>query len=126
MSKSNVPEVITKSARSLAAHKRWEKKRMQDPIMNKKSNWFKEHADTIAIVCAIAIGVWTMKNDIHSVELRLSKEIYNVRLDLSKEISGVKSDVDKVGSEVDKIKMIMIIKELVPKEAFARNDEITL
>jgi len=114
MSKSNVPEIITKSARSIAAQKRWEKKRMtEEPKMNiKKPNWFKEHSDTIAIVCAIALGVWTMKTEIHSVENRLTKEIYGVRLDLGKEISEVRS-------EVIKVQTVLILKGIASKEIFA-------
>lgn len=118
---NNVPEVITKSARSIAAKKMWERRRLMEKNINliKEPNWFQKHIDTIGIVAAIAMGVWIMKTDIHG----LSKEISKVQLELSKEIADVRLEVSRTNSEIDKIKTILIVKELVPKEAFVSHQE---
>ena len=92
------------------------------PIQTKEVSWFKKHIDTVGIVAAIATGVWMMKSDIHG----LSKEISKVQLELSKEISDVRLEVSRTNSEIDKIKTILIIKELVPKEAFVTHKDASV
>jgi hypothetical protein len=114
MSESDVPQVITRSARSMAAKKRWDKKR-QEPKEHQKEqsmNWFQKHIDAITIIAAIAAGVWVVSSKINETHIELSREIHHVRSDLS-----------KVNAEVIKIQTVLIIKGIAPKEIFAAEDK---
>lgn len=40
--------------------------------------WIKEHFDTLAIVGSIVAATWTIKSDIHSEILQLTRQVYDV------------------------------------------------
>lgn len=120
------PEIITKSARSLAASKRWEKGRsMKKEEVN--VNWFKSHKDLmttiISLVSSLIIATWVLSEKINTSHKELSKEIYSCREDLSKEIyqvrNDLKDDIANLNSEIIKIQTVLIIKGVAPAELFS-------
>ena len=44
----------------------------------RKSNWIKEHFDTLAIVASIAAATWAIKSDIHTEVVRLENQVHDV------------------------------------------------
>lgn len=112
--------------------------------------WFKNHADTISIIAAIATGVFVMVSTMNGIDSRLSDkingvqhelshEIAKVRLDLSHEIAKVRGELSKeisnvrnelsheiagVNNEIVKIQTILILRGLAPPDLFAHDKEI--
>lgn len=157
MSESDVPQVITRSARSIAAQKRWEKKRMiEEPKMEKKKfDWsLLIAAGTVVVpVLMTVIGCYVslvsavkdvyvslertkselskeialvrsdLSQEISKVRSELSKDIDSVRLELSKDMGSVRLEMAKTNSEIDKIKSVLVSKELVNKESFVRKED---
>lgn len=112
-------------------------------------NWFKKHADSMAVVAILSIAIWTIKSDIHSLDVKLTKQIHNldeklsckiISLDdklsskissldekLSAKISGVQNELSHeiamVNNEIVKIQTVMIIKGIVPSDLFVSENE---
>lgn len=98
MDKNTTPELITKSARSLAAKKMWEKRRMKE-VENtqiKKVDWH--------LLCS-AIGI----------VITLGSIIFGCYFSL-------KGDVGDVSKEIIKIETALILKGVAPAELFAREE----
>lgn len=128
MSESDVPQVIVKSARSIAAEKRWAKIKMENQLIKqeqkmekKKFDWslpitiisivvpivgsifgcYVSLASSLKDVCVRIETVRTeLSSDISAVRLDLSKEISNVRQDLSREIANVRQEISSVRLDV--------------------------
>lgn len=66
--------------------------------------WFKQHADTVAIIATALIGFYTINEKIENRFYTLSKEIASLE------------------KEVTTIKTVMILKNIMPPE-FAKNEE---
>jgi hypothetical protein len=39
-------------------------------------NWIKEHFDTLAIMGSIVAATWTIKSDMHAMDIRLTAQIH--------------------------------------------------
>jgi len=103
MSESDVPQVLTRSARSIAAQKRWDKKRMKDsqqekPMTDKRFDW---HLFISAVSIIITLG----------------GIIFGCFFSL-------KSDIGDLSKEIVKIETVLIIKGVAPAELFATEEKL--
>jgi hypothetical protein len=103
MSESDAPQVITRSARSVAASKRWDKKRQESKEPEKEAPMSERRFDWHLAISAISIIV-TLGSIIFGCYFSLRRDIG----DLSKEIV--------------KIETVLILKGVAPPELFANNE----
>lgn len=169
MSESDVPQVITKSARSMAAQKRWDRMKTENQYLKKEHHMEKKKFDWSLLIAAGAVVVPLLvtiigcyvslvssikdvyislertksdlskeialvrsdlsqeiskvRTELVSVKSELSKDIDSVRLELSKDMGSVRLEMAKTNSEIDKIKSVLISKELVKQESFVRKED---
>lgn len=67
-------------------------------------NWIKEHGEVLAIVGTIVATTWTIKNDMHSMDVRLTGQIH----DLDKRLTAIET---------------IMIMQVSPLRALAENCE---
>lgn len=103
MSESDVPQIITKSSRSLAAKRRWERKRLEDKELEKQLPMTERRFDWNLFVSALGII------------LTLGSVILGCYFSLKNDISDLKK-------EIVKIETVLIIKGIAPSELFAKGD----
>jgi hypothetical protein len=98
------PEVITKSARSLAASKRWQEKRK------------KELPSTKDIPMSTKTFDWHLFISAGSVIVTLGSIIFGCYFSL-------RSDIGDVRSEIVKIETVLILKGVAPPELFTAEEK---
>jgi hypothetical protein len=78
-------------------------------------NWFKKHADSVAIISVVAAASWLISEKINSSRQETFTEI-------AREISLVRNDISRLNEEIIKIETALILKGVAPAELFAKED----
>lgn len=100
MSESDVPQVITRSARSVAAQRRWDKKRQESKEPEKELTMNERRFDWGVFIAAA------------SVIITLGTSIFGCYFSL-------RSDIGDLSKEIVKIETVLILKGVAPAELFA-------
>lgn len=70
-------------------------------------NWIKEHFDTLAIVGAIVTATWTIKSDMHAIDIRLTAQIH----EMDKRLTAIETIMLMQGAPVKTLASAEKIKE---------------
>lgn len=97
-------EVITKSARSIAASKRWEQKRKANVVTERKQEIIYKKFD------------WHLFISAGSVIITLGSLIFGCYFSL-------KSDIGDLSKEIVKIETVLILKGVAPPEMFSKDSD---
>ena len=103
MSESDVPQVITRSARSVAAKRRWEKKRQESKEPEKELPMTERRFD------------WHLAISAASIIVTLGSIIFGCYFSLRR-------DIGDLSKEIVKIETVLILKGVAPAELFAKGD----
>lgn len=74
-------------------------------------NWLKAHADSVAVIAAVAGAVWWMTSQIYSIEKSVDLKI-----------DSIAKEVTNIQKEVAIIKTVLIMQDHMPK-ALATKDQ---
>lgn len=73
--------------------------------------WIKEHFDTLAIVGTIVAATWTIKSDMHAMDIRLTAQIHELDVRLSGAIRELDARLTAQIHELD-VRLSGVIHEL--------------
>lgn len=78
-------------------------------------NWIKKHADSVAVIAAIALGVYWMSHQVHDLEKRIDLKFSSASDSVNSRFNAVNERLNILEKDIAIIKTILLLNKSYPE-----------